>query len=48
MVSVPERDGTVEMCAIFSGAMNQNIIQVRISNSDSSPGKRIVSIAGAC
>ena len=48
MVSVPERDGAVEMCAIFSGATSQNFIQVRISNSDSSPGKRIVVIALAC
>ena len=38
MVSVPERDGTVEMCATFSGATSQNFIQVRISNGDSSPG----------
>ena len=39
MASVSEGDGTVEVCAAFSGATSQNFVLVRLSTSDSSPGK---------
>ena len=39
MASVSEGDGTVEVCATFSGATSQNFVLVKIFTGDSSPGK---------